>query len=132
MSQSQDGSDMYIMELPTDHWGDFKFVTITVVLKDGTFVGQEEEMLMAYMDFLQQQLGVDKSANYGKGRSLSTHPTAKGVINFWGCKNGDRIRTAGWAAENILTVMMIIGPVEFEQYSVAEMFFKGFRFPGDG
>jgi hypothetical protein len=131
VTYSHDGSKMYIVDLLTDYWGDFRFVTITVVLKDGTFIGQEEEMLMAYMDFLKGQFGVNASANYGRGHTLSTHPSANGVINFWGCENGDKIRTTGWAAENILTVMMIIGSEEFEHYNIAEMFFKGFRFPGD-
>lgn len=128
---TSDSSKMYTMSLPSDHWEGYYFNLITVVLKDGQFTGNEENMLISYMDFLKQQFGVTEAMGYGKGHTLDTHPTSKGIIDYWENSDGYYFTLTGWCAEDILTIMYVVGEQNHLDYNICNMFFKGFRFPGD-
>ncbi|TND08737.1 MAG: hypothetical protein FD123_1953 [Bacteroidetes bacterium] len=132
MSYSPDSSKVYTIESLDSTYGTyFHFGTIVVRLKEGDLVGTEEDMLTGYMDYLKDAFKIKKAVGYGKGHALSTHPTAKGVIDFWEDEDGDQWSVAGWAAESTIFVMFIYGNKEFPNQSVKEVFFKGARFPGD-
>ena len=132
LSYSPDSSKVYTIEsLDSTYSSYFHLGAIVVRLKDTDITGQEEDMLVNYMDYLKDAFKIAKSAGYGKGHTLSTHPTAKGVLDYWEDADGDQWVVKGWAAESTMFVMFIYGNKEFPNMSVREVFFNGARFPGD-
>lgn len=131
VSYSQDSSKIFTLEVGHEYFGDHKFGLIVVKLKDVDLKGQEEEMLTAYMDYLKTSLNIKSSAGYGKGHTLNTHPTAKGVLDYWVDDQENDWVVKGWAAETTLTIMYIYGSEPFDNINIQQLFFNGFRFPGD-
>lgn len=72
-------------------------------------------------------LDVSKSPDH----TLSTHPSAKGVLDYWKDATGDEWVVKGWAAESTLFVMFVYGPEAYPNYIIVDTFFKGARFKGD-
>jgi hypothetical protein len=132
VSFSPDSSVVYTIETLDSTSGKyFHFGTILVNLNGMELAGMEEDMLESYMDYLQQAFEIVESAGYGRGHTLSTHPTAKGVIDYWEDATGDQWAVKGWAAESTLFVMFVYGPENYPNYNVVDMFFNGARFKGD-
>jgi hypothetical protein len=131
VSYSQDSSLVYTLEVDPEYWSPYRFGLIVVKLKDVDLNGQEEDMLKAYMDFLKTTLNITSSAGYGLGHTLNTHSTAKGVLDYWLDDQGDDWVVKGWAAESTLTIMYIYGNEPFDNINIQQLFFNGFRFPGD-
>ncbi|MCC6413727.1 MAG: hypothetical protein IT270_18915 [Saprospiraceae bacterium] len=132
ISKSPDSSVVYTIETIDSTSGKyFRFGTILVDLKDMELAGIEEDMLVSYMDYLKTAFDVVEAAGYGKGHSLSTHPSAKGVLDYWKDSSGDEWVVKGWAAESTLFVMFVYGPEAYPNYTIVDTFFKGARFKGD-
>lgn len=132
MDYSPDTSKVYTIEcLDSTYKSFFHFGSIVVDLKDTLKDGEVEDMLIAYLDYLKTAFNITEAAGYGKGHTLSTHPSAKGVIDFWKDKDGDEWSIKAWGDRHILFVMFIYGPKEYPNYNVKEVFFNGARFPGD-
>lgn len=133
MEYSPDSSKVYTIEtLDSTYKSYFHMGAIVVRLKDAILKPEEsEDMLVSYMDYLKTAFNIKKSVGYGKGHTLSTHPTAKGVIDYWEDADGDQWTVKGWAAESTMFIMFIYGPTEYPNYNVQSMFFEGARFPGD-
>lgn len=132
MSYSEDSSRVYTIECEDTLQGNtFHYGAIVVRLNNMDITGIEVELLISYLDYLKVSLSIKNSAGYGKGHTLSTHPSAKGIVDYWEDETGDEWKVMGWIAEQTLVVQFIYGPVEFPNYNISEMFFKGFRFPGD-
>ncbi|MCC6526996.1 MAG: hypothetical protein IT373_30395 [Polyangiaceae bacterium] len=123
---SQDGSDVYTGDVRV---GEFTYTVIAVKLKEPIAEPSlREAMLVSYLDFLKTQLGVTDAAGYGHGHRLESEPSAAGVIDFWQGGDGKHYRVKGWVAARNLGVMLISGPEEFPNPSVAGVYLDGFRF----
>jgi hypothetical protein len=131
VSKSPDGSDIFTVESISQKWPDHQFGLILVRLVGMDEGVVKEQLLMAYMDYLKGQFSITASAGYGKGHTLETHPTAKGVIDYWEGSDGLKWVLKGWTAEDFLVVMFISGPETFDNINVQQVFFNGIRFPGD-
>lgn len=132
VSYSPDSSIVYTIEtLDTTAGAYYHFGSIVVNLNGVDLTGQEEDMLIAYMDYLKDAFKIESSVGYGKGHTLSTHATAKGVLDYWEDADGDNWVVKGWAAESTLFVMFIYGPDDYPNQNVVDIFFKGARFKGD-
>lgn len=133
LSYSPDSSKVYTIEtLDSTYNAYFHMGAIVVRLKDMTMKPEEsEDMVISYLDYLKTAFNIKKAAGYGKGHTLTTHPTAKGVIDYWEDADGDQWAVKGWAAESTMFIMFIYGPKEFPNYNVQSVFFEGARFPGD-
>ena len=132
ISYSQDSSKVYTIETIDSTTGDYyHFGSIVAELNGVDLQGQEEEMLIQYMDYLQTALAIESTAGYGKGHTLETHPSAKGVLDYWVDESDDHWIVKGWAAESTIFVMFIYGPSDYPNQNVVDVFFKGARFAGD-
>jgi hypothetical protein len=132
VSYSPDSSKVYTIEAVDSSQGaSYRFGAIVVNLNNVDLKDMEEEMLTQYMDYLKGMFGVKESAGYGKGHTLSTHPTAKGVLDYWLDTEGTHWKVKGWAAESTLFVLFIYGPEDYPNVNVSELFFNGARFRGD-
>lgn len=131
VSKSPDGSDIFTVESNSQKWPDHQFGLILVRLVGMDEGVDKEQLLMAYMDYLKGPFSISTAAGYGKGHTLETHPTAKGVIDYWEGSDGLKWVLKGWTAEDFLVVMFISGPENFDNVNVQQVFFNGIRFPGD-
>lgn len=132
ISLSQDSSIVYTVEsLDTTTGAYFHFGSIVANLNQVDLRGMEEEMLISYMDYLKSVFQIESAAGYGKGHSLTTHPSAKGVLDYWRDVEGTHWVVKGWAAESTIIVMFIYGPKDYPNPQVVDLFFKGARFKGD-
>jgi hypothetical protein len=132
VSYSPDSSKVYTMEaIDTSQGASYRFGVIVVNLNGVDLKDMEEEMLTQYMDYLKDMFGVKQSAGYGKGHTLDTHPTAKGVLDYWLDAEETHWVVKGWAAESTLFVMFIYGPEDYPNVNVAQLYLNGARFAGD-
>lgn len=132
VSYSPDSSKVYTIEtVDTTQGAAYHFGAIVVNLNNVDLKDIEETMLIQYMDYLKEMFGVKEAAGYGKGHTLSTHPSAKGVLDYWLDSTGTHWKVKGWAAESTLFVLFIYGSEDFPNVNISEMFFNGARFVGD-
>ncbi|MFN0216835.1 MAG: hypothetical protein ACKVT2_21475 [Saprospiraceae bacterium] len=132
VTYSPDSSVVYTMEtIDTSTGSEYHFGCIVVNLNGVDLAGMEEEMLIGYMDYLKSGVNVTEAAGYGKGHTLSTHPSAKGVLDYWVDANNLKWVVKGWAAESTIFVMFVYGQEDYPNYNVVDIFFKGARFKGD-
>lgn len=133
LSYSPDSSKVYTIEaLDSTTNAYYHFGAIVVDLKGGALADDEkEDMIISYMDYLKTAFNIESSAGYGKGHTLTTHETAKGVLDYWVDKDGDHWKVMGWAAEQYIIVQFVYGPRDYPNTNVLDIFFKGIRFPGD-
>ena len=132
VSYAQDSSVVYTIETVDSTSGDlYHFGCIVVNLNGVDLTGQEEDILISYMDYLQSAFEIESSAGYGKGHILSTHPSAKGVLDYWEDADQTHWIVKGWAAESTLFVMFIYGPEDYPNQNIVDVFFNGARFKGD-
>ena len=131
VSYSPDSAKIYTIDVENTAWGKYNFGLIIADLPHVDLKDNEEMMLMSYLDFLKTQFSIVEAAGYGKGHSLPSHPTARGVLDYWKDKTGDDWVVKGWVAEQTLVVMFIYGKPAFTNTNIQELYFNGFRFPGD-
>jgi hypothetical protein len=132
LSYSPDSSAVYTIEtIDSSSGAYYHFGSLVVNLKDVDLAGMEEEMLVNYLDYLKTAFNIKSAAGYGKGHTLDSHPTAKGVLDYWVDEENTHWIVKGWAAESTLFVMFIYGPEDYPNPNIVEIFFKGARFKGD-
>jgi hypothetical protein len=125
---SPDGSKVWSSELPS---GAYHFGAVVVRFPGEQDVdpAQAEDLLIAYLDFLKEQLDVKASIGVGRGHRLDSHPVARGVIDFWQSGDGERWAIKAWVDRERLAVLMIRGPEDYPHANASAMYFDGFRFP---
>ena len=129
---SPDSSMVYTVECTDSSTGqDFQFGAIVVNLKDEIEEDLQEELLVSYLDYLKESFNIESAAGYGKGHTLTTHESAKGIIDLWEDEDLQKWEITGWIAENTIVVLFEYGPDEYPNKSVIEIFMKGVRFSGD-
>lgn len=132
MSYSEDSSEVYTAETEDTYYNGQKFGLILVRFNPQYSIPTSNDyLLISYMDYLKSTLNVKSSAGYGKGHTLSTHPSAVGVLDYWEDETKTQWVVKGWTADGFLCIMFIYGAESIENINVQEVFFNGFRFPGD-
>lgn len=132
MEYSPDSAKVYTIEAVDSSQGKyFHFGAIVALMNGVDLAGQEDSVLTKYLDYLKGAFSIKSSAGYGYGHTLSTHPSAHGIIDYWGDKDGDEWKINAWAAEHAIVVQFEYGPSEYPIYNVMEIFGKAIRFPGD-
>lgn len=129
VSFSEDSSLVYVSEMGI---GNYYFGCITVKFAepfDASVSGDEfEELLIAYMAFLENSLDITGAAGIGRGHRLESSPDARGVIDYWEDEAGNHYAVKGWANAKNLGVLYITGPDEYPYFNLQKMFLDGFRF----
>ena len=126
LSYSPDSSKVYTGDFED---GEYHFAIILVKMNESLTTYQEKEnMLINYLDYLKTTLEIKSSAGYGKGHTMSSSPTANGVIDYWEDKDEAKYAIKAWADENVIAVMMLYGPKEYPYFTVQQLFLDGFRF----
>lgn len=130
VSYSPDSSKVYTGEVLC---GNYHFAIIVVKLNGTELVNQEEreDMLMNYMNYLQEAFSIIGAAGYGKGHTMEKYPEATGIIDYWEDEDGDQWAVKGWADTNTLAVLMLYGTGTYPHYTAQELFLDGFRFDGE-
>ncbi len=101
--KSQDSSDVYTCECTNDGTN---YGVICVKLKEKIDdLTDAESVLIAYLDFLKNQFGVNKSTGYGKGHRLKNNENTRGVIDYWEDKDGISYKIKGWADGKYIAVL---------------------------
>ncbi|MBN8677957.1 MAG: hypothetical protein J0M29_07010 [Chitinophagales bacterium] len=132
VSYSPDSSRVYTIETVDSTQGAaYHFGAIVVNLNHVDLKAIEEDMLTQYMDYLKETFDVKQAVGYGKGHTLDTHPSAKGMLDYWLDGSGSHWAVKGWAAESTLFVLFIYGPEDYPNVNVAQLFLNGARFAGD-
>lgn len=127
VSYSPDSAKMYTGDFLS---GNFHYSIIVVKLNDLTMedAAEKEEMLVSYLDYLQESFSIVGAAGYGKGHTLESNPAAVGMIDYWEDEEGDQWSVKAWADESTMAVMFIYGPTEYPSYTAGQLFLNGFRF----
>lgn len=128
MTLSEDESEVYTAEV--GH-GDFSFAVIVVRLKEplNDNADEKNDLMTAYLDFLQDQFSVTEAAGYGWGHTLESAPKAVGVIDYWEDADGLSYAVKAWCDGNVLSVLMLYGKGEYPYFNAQQMYLDGFRFP---
>lgn len=124
---SQDSSVVYTAEIQN---GEYLFAIIVVKLNGTELTTDEEkdEMMVSYLDFLQESFMIIDAVGYGYGHTMTDKPDVRGIIDFWVDEDGDQWAVKSWSNNNTLAVMLEFGPNEYPSYSALQLFLDGFRF----
>lgn len=127
LSYSPDSSKVYTGDFLS---GDFHYSIILVQLKDLVMEDavEKEEMLVSYLDYLQESFSIVGSAGYGKGHTMESNPAAVGMIDYWEDNEGDQWSVKAWADGSTMAIMFIYGATEYPSYGAGQLFLNGFRF----
>ncbi len=128
LSYSEDSSKVYTGEVESDS---FNFAAIVVQFKEniGNDKVANEDLLIAYLDFMKAQFNITETAGYGKGHTMDSNPDAAGVIDYWEDAEGINYQVKGWVDDAFLALMIIYGDSEYPIFNISQMFLNGFRFP---
>ena len=86
-----------------------------------------EATAIAYADYLKEQVGIVKSAGYGKGHVLASNPKVKGFIDYWEDKNGESWKIKCFTDGKYITFLYATGANLNEQK--INIFLDGIRYP---
>lgn len=127
VTPSEDGSEVYTAEFAQ---GGFIYGCIAVRFaapNEGT-PDDYEGLLIAYLDFLQSQIGITGAAGYGRGHTLEGEANVRGVIDYWEDAQGTKYAVKGWVNGTHLAVLYIAGPSEYPVFNAQQMYLDGIRF----
>ncbi len=127
LSYSPDSSKVYTGDFLS---GDFHYSIILVQMKDVVLedATEKEEMLVSYLDYLQNSFSIVATAGYGKGHTLESNPNAVGMIDYWEDNEADQWSVKAWADGSTMAILFIYGGMEYPSYSAAQLYLDGFRF----
>ncbi len=127
--KSDDGSDVYTATVESEG---MVFDAIVVQFKEpfaDVSAEEREEILVSYLDFLQDAIGITMADGYEKGLSMSGFPTASGVADYWEFDDGTQGKVTGWINETHLAVLMVSAADDPTDKAATDTFLDGFRFP---
>jgi len=126
LSKSPDSSDVYTGECVTD---DLTYGLICVKLKDKIKeMTESENTLIAYLDYLKNQLQITSSAGYGKGHRLKNSENTRGVIDYWTDKDKANWKVKGWTDGKYIAVLYATSAKELPEQRV-NIFLDGLVLP---
>lgn len=127
-SKSEDGADVYTAEMQL---GNYTFGCIAVKFSEpfsDASPDDMEELLLGYLNYLQEQFEITSSAGYGTGHVQEGLPDVRGVIDFWEDDDGFKHAVKGWVNQKYLGIMYIGGYEDYPNFNVQQMYLDGFRF----
>lgn len=125
-SKSADSSNVITFEtLVENHYFGIIHVDLHEEILDSML---REELLVNYLDFLQDNFSIIGSAGYGKGHFLEKYPQAQGIIDYWEDVEGTNYAVKAWITPKYVTIFMIYGTGDYPIFNVKEMFFNGVRY----
>lgn len=131
MQYSPDSSKLYTIEcIDSSTKNHFHFGAIVVDLNK-EIGAVNEELTLAYLDYLKNSIRIHSTAGYGKGQTLTTHITAQGIMDYWKDETGNQWQIVAWYAEHYIVVQFVYGTEETLNVGQWELFKNGIRFPGD-
>lgn len=121
--------DMSVIITSETMIGEHSFYLIHVDLKEKVADSiDRENLLVSYLDYLQQSFAIAEAAGYGKGHTLENYPKAQGIIDFWYDLDGNEYSVKGWITEEHITVFLVYGVGEYPYPTAKELFFNGIRY----
>ncbi len=127
LSYSEDSSAVYTTDMEVDSFN-FSAIVVEFSSEMGEDKTANEELLITYLDFLQNQFEITGNAGYGKGHTLEQYPDVVGVIDYWEDADNTQYSITGWINSKYLVVLLIYGPETYPNYTVTELYFNGVRF----
>lgn len=127
-SKSEDGADVWTGEAAVDGWT-FGAVVVKFPAPMAATPAELEELLVGYLAFLQGQLSVVGATGVGRGHTHAESASARGVIDYWVDKDGDRWAVKGWVDDRHLAVLFLYGKGDYPYFTAQQMYLDGFRFP---
>ena len=126
VTDSPDGSRVHSGEIGV---GGFAFGCIALRFKDPLAPDEDPEALLAsYLDFLKAEFNITSAAGYGRGHTLESEPAARGIIDYWVDKNGEHYALEGWVTPTHLAVLYVVGPKDYPNINVQQLYLGGIRF----
>jgi hypothetical protein len=128
VEQSPDSLSVYTGEAT---WGSANYALILVDLEDhmaDLSIEELEDLMTAYMDYLQGEFDLTESTGYGKGHTLDSNPDATGIIDYWEDDDGTKYDVKSWADNHFLSVLIVYSTEDVDE-NYKSMFLDGFRFP---
>lgn len=127
-TQSEDGSDVYTSETTLDNGFNIGLIGVEFAAPF-TDASKEElsDLLVSYLNYLQQAFEITAAAGYGKGHVLESVPDAQGIIDYWEDKEKTQYAIKGWITPKHICVFFVYGATEFPVYNYQSMLFEGFR-----
>lgn len=127
-SYSDDSSEVYTGELFTDS-ASYGIICVRFREPIGEIKEPNVELLISYLDYLKQALGIVEAAGYGKGHTMENHPTAAGVIDYWQDAANTEYRVKAWVENRFLAVLYVTGTGSSSP--IHDVFLNGFHFPAE-
>jgi len=125
---SQDSSAVYTAEIEYDGYN-WAIIVVDFNEKVGFEKDVNQELLCSYLDFLQEQFGVDNSQGYEKNIKLDSNPAAIGVSDKWVDQSENYYRISGWIDNNFMAVLMVYGENNYYPDNTSlKQFLNGFMF----
>jgi hypothetical protein len=129
MSYSQDSSQVYTIESLDPEGINCSVILVSLSTE---FEGDDiVDLTEAYLDYLKDQLKVTESVGYSTVETLSTHPTAKCIRDYWQDEDSEMSVMAHNDGRYIAVMLAWSDKEGYDITPQCEAFFKGFRFPGD-
>lgn len=127
LSYSDDSSEVFTGEISAGTM-DFAIICVKFKVAIGDDQAANEELLIAYLDYLKQALGIVSSAGYGKGHTMEDHPSATGIIDYWEDAAQQEFRVKAWVDDRFLAVLYLKGD---NNSSICDVYLNSFRFPAE-
>lgn len=127
--QAEDGSQMWTVEVIHN---DLTYAVIVAKFYEplGDDAVEQTALLESYLGFLQTQLDIVDSAGFGRGHSLDSDPSVKGVIDYWLDSENFSWSVKGWVNSHYIAVMLLGGDGDRERNpNIEQLFLNGIRFP---
>ncbi len=128
--KSVDSSDVYTATVESEG---MVFDAIVVQFKEpftNLSAEEKEDILVSYLDYLQDAIGVYMSDGYEKGQSLSGFPNVTGIADYWEFDDGTQGKVKGWISDTHLAVLVVSADDDPSGNTATDTFLDGFRFPG--
>ncbi|MEZ4827292.1 MAG: hypothetical protein R3C61_13590 [Bacteroidia bacterium] len=129
LSYSEDSSEVYTTEVSLD-----TVLFGAIVVKFAEDLGEDtlvwENLLMSYLEYLNSPsaFGFSNVTDPGYGHQLSSHPKARGILEYAEDEAGTQYSLKGWIDNQYLAILFLGYPREIN-YNIEQMYLGGFRFP---
>lgn len=92
-------------------------------------LGEAEDMVISYLDYLKVNFDIKSSAGYGRGNHLNNREDTRGVTDYWKDGNNNNWKVKAWTNGKIIGVLYAYSQKELPETKI-DVFLNSFRFPG--
>ncbi|MBS1920678.1 MAG: hypothetical protein JST17_10535 [Bacteroidetes bacterium] len=124
---SDDSSKVYTAECNRD---EFYYGVICVrLLTPSENLGEAEDMLISYLDYLKTSFDIKSAVGYGRGNHLNNREDTRGVVDYWKDDLNNNWKIKAWTNGKFIGVLYVYSAKELPETKV-DVFLNSFRFPG--